>query len=586
MAAKDGHRILLLEEEVRTLSEELVQCQADKEFVWSLWKRLQVANPDLTQAVSLVVEREKQKGEAKDRKVLQILQVKDYKIQELEQRVTSQQQELKEKNQELKEKSQELKACREQSDQKEAGLRAVVAELEEAKAGLEEEKAGLEDHLARMQDDLEKLLERAEVWSQEKSDIHTKAEVLEGELTEAKDQIEALREKCSSLTSELAAMGKELEQSYEHVARLKQDQQQLQSLYTQSVEHASDQAQLIKQLEELNLETQRVLRTQEAAHSADSVSYQRLYSDLNESFQALKASEGQQRQAQIALTSQLHQKEQEILQLQAQLEQRVSTVSAACSPVPQSNCGWSEERTKGRSVRRERVDADASPFNLSLTPSRDVQTNLRTSQGASVQRSRSLSPRSGRKGAFGVLQRAEARVRDLEELLHLKTEESAELKRAHENRQERLHVLQNNCGALKEQLKQAEEAQVHPKGKRQRAQPWELRQEDSDGVWNELAHFKRLSKNLATEKMNLEEEVDVLRVQAAVDRVALQEMRLCLQQERDELLQKEAEGAGGSPEIPSTHTPKHRPARRLRGLHSRLKSCGKGHGHWKRRWSS
>ena len=31
--------------------------QADKEFVWSLWKRLQVANPDLTQAVSLVVER-------------------------------------------------------------------------------------------------------------------------------------------------------------------------------------------------------------------------------------------------------------------------------------------------------------------------------------------------------------------------------------------------------------------------------------------------------------------------------------------------------------------------------------------------
>lgn len=31
--------------------------QADKEFVWSLWKRLQVENPDLTQAVSFVVER-------------------------------------------------------------------------------------------------------------------------------------------------------------------------------------------------------------------------------------------------------------------------------------------------------------------------------------------------------------------------------------------------------------------------------------------------------------------------------------------------------------------------------------------------
>ncbi|KAI7810774.1 putative centlein [Triplophysa rosa] len=85
MDSKDNERVLLLEEEVKSLSEELAQCQADKEFVWSLWKRLQVANPDLTQAVSLVVEREKQKAENKDRKVLEILQAKDYRIQELEQ---------------------------------------------------------------------------------------------------------------------------------------------------------------------------------------------------------------------------------------------------------------------------------------------------------------------------------------------------------------------------------------------------------------------------------------------------------------------------------------------------------------------
>lgn len=31
--------------------------KADKEFVWSLWRRLQATNPDLTQTVSLVVER-------------------------------------------------------------------------------------------------------------------------------------------------------------------------------------------------------------------------------------------------------------------------------------------------------------------------------------------------------------------------------------------------------------------------------------------------------------------------------------------------------------------------------------------------
>ncbi|XP_029020840.1 centlein-like [Betta splendens] len=92
MSSKDDPRIL--EEQVKSLSDELMQCQADKEFVWSLWKRLQVANPDLTQAVSLVVEREKHKAELKDRKVLEILQSKDYKIQELEQKVTGQQQEI------------------------------------------------------------------------------------------------------------------------------------------------------------------------------------------------------------------------------------------------------------------------------------------------------------------------------------------------------------------------------------------------------------------------------------------------------------------------------------------------------------
>ncbi|KAB0389435.1 hypothetical protein E2I00_012726, partial [Balaenoptera physalus] len=49
-------RTQLLEEELSSVKEELALCQADKEFVWSLWKRLQVTNPDLTQAFSLVVE--------------------------------------------------------------------------------------------------------------------------------------------------------------------------------------------------------------------------------------------------------------------------------------------------------------------------------------------------------------------------------------------------------------------------------------------------------------------------------------------------------------------------------------------------
>lgn len=35
----------------------LYSLQNDKDFVWSLWKKLQVANPDVSQAISLVVQR-------------------------------------------------------------------------------------------------------------------------------------------------------------------------------------------------------------------------------------------------------------------------------------------------------------------------------------------------------------------------------------------------------------------------------------------------------------------------------------------------------------------------------------------------
>lgn len=37
-------------------------------------------------------------------------------------------------------------------------------------------------------------------------------------------------------------------------------------------------------------------------------------------------------------------------------------------------------------------------------------------------------------------------------------------------------------------------------GKLQRAEPWQLRQENSDAVWNELAYFKNLTRKLTVEK--------------------------------------------------------------------------------------
>ena len=61
-----------------------------------------------------------------------------------------------------------------------------------------------------------------------------------------------------------------------HVFLRRRELQEVQALYRQSSEHAAEQAQLIQQLEGLNLDTQRVLRNQEEAHTADTTSYQKV----------------------------------------------------------------------------------------------------------------------------------------------------------------------------------------------------------------------------------------------------------------------------------------------------------------------
>nr|XP_046183088.1 centlein isoform X3 [Oncorhynchus gorbuscha]XP_046183089.1 centlein isoform X3 [Oncorhynchus gorbuscha] len=605
MATRDSSHIMLLKEEVRGLSEELVQCQADKEFVWSLWKRLQVANPDLTQAVSLVVEREKWKAEAKDRKVLDILQAKDYKIQELDQRVTGQQQEITNLVQrkmavdedrglvkkelaalrrKLGNKSQELKDVKEERGRREEALEEEKEALESCCSALRgdleqaqrqerrhgEEKEALESCCSALRGDLEQAQRQERRHGEERDSADAKVKEMEGDLSDAQRQVADLQGQCSSLTDLLSSRQKEVAQRDQHVTQLGRELQEVQALYRQSSEHAAEQAQLIQQLEGLNLDTQRVLRNQEEAHTADTTSYQKLYNELSICYQALKSNEGRLRQSHVALTTQLGQKEQQIVQLQGQLQQQQQqqthnqqqlpqTMAPAGPPARQTNSKHFEEQTLYDSPDQELSGEEAPPStcvpqeppgppdtSLALSPSRGQHTGRR--QSAPVQLSRSLSLASSVESGRGV----EKRIHDLEELLRLKTDENEELRRAHEKRHERLRLVQTNYRTVKDQLREVEDAQGRPRGRaQQRAEPWQLRQENSDTVWNELAYFKHLNKKLTTHKTNLEEELDVLRVQAAMDRATVQELRLCLQNEQQELLHK----VSADPEVKNS-TPK------------------------------
>ncbi|XP_068178058.1 centlein [Antennarius striatus] len=558
------NRIPILEEQLRSLSEELMQCQADKEFVWSLWKRLQVANPDLTQAVSLVVEREKHKVEIKDRKVLEILQHKDYTIQELEQKVTEQQQtinrlvqkrtavdedgaqmkkELSALREQLLNKSQELEEMKTLCQRKEEEERQVVQTVEE-------EKEGLSSRCAALKADLEDKERQANCQRDQREAAQARVKELEMELHKAWEELSSLQSSSSNLAAQLSSKEREVAAKETQLSQLRRDYTEVQALYRQSTEHAAEQNHLIQQLEGLNLDTQKVLRNQEEAHTADTTSYQKLYKELSQCYQALVHSEGNLRQSHQELSNLLAQKDQHILQIQAQLQQQLEQIQlqqqqqqqAQQTTIPSSSNRQTNVKTMvsdqvgGAGHRSSPGSEQASTKGSDPKFQRTSPSSARRQQDTPVQRSRSLSPANSRRGR-GVTQR----IQDLEELLQLKIEENEELRRAHDKRHERLCLIQTNYRTVKDQLKLMEKSKCLPNGKPQRAEPWQLRQESSDAVWNELAYWKNLTRKLSDKKAGLEEEIDVMRVQAAMDRATVKELRLCLDIEHQELLHKVVE---------------------------------------------
>ncbi|XP_029950993.1 centlein [Salarias fasciatus] len=572
MCSRDDSQIQVLEEEVKNLSDELLQCQADKEFVWSLWKRLQVANPDLTQAVSLVVEREKEKAEIKYRKVLEILQSKDYKIQELDQKVTGQQQEINSLVQgrttveeesslmkkeltalrgQLVKKSQELQEMKTECRKKEEEERQVVQ-------ALEEEKEGLTSRCAALQADLEEKHRQANSQRDHRDAAQARLKHLEEELHKAWQEISALKNHNTDLSAQLSSKEKEAAANEERLSQLCRDFAEMQTLYRESTDQAAAQSHLIKQLEGLNLDTQRVMRNQEEAHTADTTSYQQLYKELSQCYQALMSGEAKLRQSYHELTDQFAQKNQHILELQAQLQQQQDQIhlqqqqqqqqcqltALYSSPSRQTNlkaavseqADAAAQRSPPISDQASTAGSDPRPEDKNAHP-RSSRT-VRRQQSAPVQRSRSLSPASSVGLGSGERKKVDQRIQDLEELLQLKVEENDELRKAHNKRRERLCLIQSNYKTVREQLKELEKSTGLPGGKIKRAAPWQLQQENSDAVWNELTYLKKLNRKLSIEKAGLEEELDMLRVQAAMDRATVKELHLYLSKDHQEWLHK------------------------------------------------
>ncbi|KAM6170446.1 centlein isoform 1-T1 [Rhynchocyon petersi] len=569
-------RTQLLEEELSSVKEELALCQADKEFVWSLWKRLQVTNPDVTQAVSLAVEREKQKAEAKDRKVLEILQVKDARIQELEQRESGLKQEINdlvkrkiavdEENallrnefsdlqKKFKDKSHELKDTKECVQSKEEQSRLVIKNLEE-----ENEK--LSAHCADLLNDLEKLRKQEAHWRKEKYSTDAKIKAFEDSLIEAKKEIEVSQSKYNAISLQLNNKQTELIQKDMDITLVRKELQELQNLYKQNSVHTAQQAELIQQLQVLNMDTQKVLRNQEDVHTAESISYQKLYNELHICFETTKSSEANLRQKVANLQDQLFQVNQDNAKLKEKLQEAQETPIL----LPQESNSDSLQQVSQRPsissletlMVSQKSEIEYLQEKLKIANEK-LAENTSTSRGFSdnimantegrhkeppVKRSRSLSPRSPfiDSELLRNLRKAERKIENLEKTLKLKCQENDELRDAHEKRRERLQMFQTNYRAVKEQLKQWEEGSgMTDTGKVKRVHPQQLQQEDSDAVWNELAYFKRENRELMVEKMNLEEELDKLKVHTSMAETTIHQLNTRIEEDREEQLFRHGE---------------------------------------------
>ncbi|XP_066224322.1 centlein isoform X5 [Saccopteryx leptura] len=525
-------RTQLLEEELSSLKEELALCQADKEFVWSLWKRFQVTNPDLTQAVSLIVEREKQKSEAKDRKVLEILQVKDAKIQELEQRESGLKQDINdlvkrkiavdEENAFLRKEFNDLQKKFNDKRQEVKDTKMCVQNREEQNRlivkNLEEENEKLSTHCADLLNDLEKLRKQEAHWRKEKCSIDAKIKVFENNLIEAKKEIEVSQSKYNALSLQLTNKQTELIQKDMDITLVRQELQELQNLYKQNSAHTAQQAELIQQLQVLNMDTQKVLRNQEDVHTAESISYQKLYNELHICFETTKSSEAMLRQSVVSLQDQLFQKEQENAKLKEKLQE---SQGASCLLPHESDSNHSEQVFQQPSLlsletfmvsqkseieylqEKLKTANEKLSENRSANKSSSEKSILTSAEGNQkeppVKRSRSLSPKSSFTDSAELkkLRKAERKIENLEKALQLKSQENDELRDAHEKQKENLHMLQTNYRAVKEQLKQ-----------------WE----EGSGM------------------MNLQEELDKLKVHISIDKAKIQDLNTCIAEKREEQL--------------------------------------------------
>ncbi|CAB3985905.1 Hypothetical predicted protein [Paramuricea clavata] len=529
----EGLDINELLKENEALSENLSKCMEEKNFVWSLWKKLQTEKPDLSSFILEKVQgkhsnhfatffREKEKNEVRDAKVLKILETKDLHIQQLERDKVVFDDDLKQKEDDMKAYSLRLHDLLIEKAELQENLESVKIEYEEKMKSLVEENGYLSEVVRARQIKLENDENAYQIKldnvDKEKQELHNVIKDLElrvDKLNEEKminsaiieENIQLknhlnhedgmttlrLRERQLQQHSNMNQENKELlneKDALVHALRLELNELKL--VHDQCAEYAKEQSTLIQNLQSLQIQTQTVIKAQEEKFTSEVIGLKEQLKDSNRLRETLEADMEQSKLQECETCTTLKEELQavkdhndELLETTQEKNRRISSLEKTLVANDNGKTGNSPSKTLERKCKS-----------------------------------------------------AKQKIFELQKVLEFKQNELDAVNGAHSNRLQRYKNLQHEHKIVLEQLKTFEnasedEAKNHVEEQCiPRASPRSLQNEDSDSVWNELQHFKTDYEKLRNERDDVMEEVDVLRVEHANDVTTIQELRMCLEDEK------------------------------------------------------
>ncbi|PIK61146.1 putative centlein-like [Apostichopus japonicus] len=504
----------------------------------------------------MVLQREKEKNELKDRKVLEILHIKDDRIGELDKILTQQTETNKAAMKRIEEIEKAKTQLEKELEQKVTDIEAVAEEKEELKSETSREAAMRDDKILRLTEENKRL-------SQENKRLTAVLDQHREELTGIEEKNSMLMDKIKEMEKDIHGIGisaevaaKEHSMAAVHLGQAEQDAVQwmtrariaegeleklrnkhseLKKSYQETLDHTAQQLHVITQLQTLQAETQTMLKTQENAHLIEASNYQAVNKELQRRYEAVKKSEDT---LQKLITEKIEAEENVKVstsevgsQVAAEKEEEVRGQMENDNEQPcVERSSWLKQVT---STKSSLTQTDVGQHWRSHDPK--LTTDHLISEEALLRKyDQSLSTTKQQEDKSHL----ERKVEDLQKLLLLKDEEVNQMKLAHQGRLSRLQSLQSANNILKEQIETYEENEKKPpksKKPQQRAAPKSLQRENSDAVWNELTYYKQRTADLIQEKMRLQEKFDQLQVQTAADASTLEELTQCLQEDKREL---------------------------------------------------